>query len=156
MRSCRERGGTRRASEQGANTMTMKELRQSPTMARLLDALDQGQDIGHYGLLTVAMVGNQFLEKDELLKVLERDPKVDEREAKSLVQQVASRDYNPPSRQTLLDWQQHQDFPIIEHPEDPNAGNLYRELQMPDDDYEDIENYREQQFDVAMDQGDRT
>lgn len=136
--------------------MSMKDLRQSPTMARLLDTLDQGKDIGHYGLLTVAMVGNHFLDHAELLTLLEKDPKVDEREAKSLVQQVASRDYNPPSRQTLLDWQQHQDFPIIENPEDPNAGNLYQELQMPDNVYEDIESYREQQFDVAMDQGDRT
>lgn len=136
--------------------MSLKELRQSPTMARLLDALDQGKDIGHYGRLTVAMVGNQFLDKDELLKLLEKDPSIDEGEAKALVQQVASRDYNPPSRQTLLDWQKQQDFPLIENPEDPNAGNLYQELQMPDNVYEDIENYREQQFDVAMDQGDRT
>lgn len=136
--------------------MSMKELRQSPTMAHLIDALDQGKDIGHYGRLTVAMVGNQFLDREELLHLLEKDPDIDEGEAKALVQQVASRDYNPPSRQTLLDWQKQQDFPIIPNPEDPNAGNLYQEMRMPEDVYEDIEHYREQQFDVAMDQGDRT
>lgn len=136
--------------------MSMKELRQSPTMARLIDALDQGTDIGHYGRLTVAMVGNQFLGREELLHLLEQDHERDEGEAKALVQQVASRDYNPPSRQTLLDWQQQQDFPIIPNPDDPNAGNLYQELRMPDTVYEDIEHFREQQFDIATDQGDRT
>lgn len=136
--------------------MSMKDLRRSPTMAHLLDALDKGTDIGHYGRLTVAMVGNQFLDRNELLHLLEKDPSIDEREAKSLVQQVETRDYNPPSRQTLLNWQQQQDFPIVPNPEDPNAGNLYRELDMPDHVIEDIESYREQQFDVATDQGDRT
>lgn len=136
--------------------MSMNDLRRSPTMAHLLDALDEGTDIGHYGRLTVAMVGHHFLDRVELLHLLEEDPSIDEREAKSLVQQVSTRDYTPPSRQTLLDWQQRQDFPIVPNPDDPNAGNLYRELNMPDEVIEDIESYREQQFDTATDQTDRT
>ena len=37
--------------------MSQEQLRQSPMMAHLLDALDEGTDIGHYGKLTFAMVG---------------------------------------------------------------------------------------------------
>jgi hypothetical protein len=32
-------------------------LRDSPMMAHLLDALEAGQDVGHYGRLTFVMVG---------------------------------------------------------------------------------------------------
>jgi DNA primase large subunit len=33
--------------------MPAEDLRQSPMMSHLLDALDQGEDIGHYGRLTL-------------------------------------------------------------------------------------------------------
>jgi len=43
--------------------MPVEDLRQSPMMSHLLDALDKGEDIGHYGRLTFAMVAHHFLDK---------------------------------------------------------------------------------------------
>jgi hypothetical protein len=128
--------------------MALQDLRQSPLMAHLLDSLERGQDIGHYGRLTFAMIANRFLDRDELVSWLCKDPDVDETKAKALVQQVEARKYNPPSRARILEWQARQDFPICPDPDDPNACNPYRELAMPPDVLEAIEEYREQQFEA--------
>ena len=126
--------------------MGVKELRRSPMMSHLLDALERGEDIGHYGRLTFAMIGHRFLGRDELVTWLRKDKDCDEQKAKALVQQVESRDYNPPSRARILEWQGQQGFPICPTPEDPNACNPYGELAMPEEVLEDIEEFREQQF----------
>ena len=128
--------------------MTTDDLQRSPMMTHLLDALDRGEDIGHYGRLTFAMMGRRFLDRDELVTWLGKDRDRDEHKAKALVQQIESRDYNPPSRRRILEWQGEQAFPICPTPDDPDACNPYRELAMPDDVLEDIEEYREQQFDA--------
>jgi hypothetical protein len=128
--------------------MAVEELRKSPMMSHLLDALEQGQDIGHYGRLTVAMVAHHYVDREELVRILAQGKGIDEGEAKSLVQQVVSRDYNPPSRQRILEWQARQDFPICPDPDDPNACNVYRDLDLPEEVIEHIEEYREQQFDA--------
>jgi hypothetical protein len=128
--------------------MTIKDLRKSATMRRLLDALDEGKDIGHYGRLTFAMVGNRFLDRDELVTWLQKDKDCDETKAKALVQQVEAREYSPPSRARLLEWQEQQEYPICPDVDDPDACNLYRELEMPEEVLQEIEEYREQQFDA--------
>ena len=112
-------------------------------MAHLLDALEAGQDIGHYGRLVVAMVGHHFLDDDELTALLAQDKDFDEEEARALVLQVRERDYNPPRRERILEWQSQQDFPICPNPEDPRACNVYRELNFPDGVYEDIQEFYE-------------
>ena len=94
------------------------------------------------------MIAHRFLDRDELVTWLCKDKDCDETKAKALVQQVESRDYNPPSRQRILEWQAEQDFPICPTPDDPNACNPYRELQMPEEVLEDIEEFREQQFEA--------
>ena len=127
--------------------MSVDELRKSQMMRHLLDALERGEDIGHYGRLTFAMVARHFVEKEELAELLGRGSGADEREIKALVQQVEERDYNPPSRERILEWQAKQSFPICPNPEDPNACNVYSELDMPPEVIEHIEEYREQQFD---------
>ncbi len=124
--------------------MTVEDLRQSPMMSHLLDALEKGQDIGHYGRLTFAMIAHRFLDRDELVTWLCKDKDCDETKAKALVQQVESRDYNPPSRQRILEWQAEQDFPICPTPDDPQACNVYRELRFPDSIYEQIEEFWEE------------
>jgi hypothetical protein len=129
--------------------MSVADLRKSPMMAHLLDALDDGKDIGHYGRLTFAMITARFLPPEEVVTWLRKDRDCDETEAKALVQSVESRQYNPPSRARILEWQAQQDFPICPTPEDPNACNPYRELDMPEEVLEDIEEFREQQFDAA-------
>jgi hypothetical protein len=124
--------------------MPVEDLRQSPMMNYLLDALDNGEDIGHYGRLTFAMVAHHFLNKDELVEWLSKDGDTDENEARALVQQVEERGYNPPRRERILEWQEQQDFPICPNPDDPDACNLYNELQFPDAVYQDIQEYREE------------
>lgn len=48
--------------------MAVDELRNSPMMAHLLDSMDRGEDIGHYGRLVFVMVGRHFLSHEELLE----------------------------------------------------------------------------------------
>ncbi len=123
--------------------MTLSDLRQSEMMVHLLDALEAGQDIGHYGRLVFAMVAHHFCEDDELIKLLARNPDFDEDRARALVNQVRARNYNPPSRERVLEWQARQAFPICPNPEDPRACNVYRDLQFPEGVYEDIEEFYE-------------
>ena len=59
-------------------------------------------------------------------------------------EQVEQRDYNPPKRERLLEWQAEQAFPILPYPDDPDCGNLYRNLKFPDAIYDNISHYQEQ------------
>jgi hypothetical protein len=70
--------------------------------------------------------------------------------ARALVQQVIDRDYSPPRRERILEWQAKQDFPICPNPDDPNSCNVYRELNFPDDVFEHIEEYREQRAEYGV------
>ena len=124
--------------------MTVEDLRRSPMMSHLLDALDKGEDIGHYGRLTFAMVAHHFLDREELVQWLSKDGDTDEQQARALAQQVEERGYNPPRRERILEWQGQQDFPICPDPDDPDACNVYNELQFPDGVYQDIQEYREE------------
>ncbi len=90
--------------------MPVEDLRQSPMMSHMLDALDRGEDIGHYGRLTFAMIARYFVDSEELVRLLTQDADIDENEARALVQQVEERGYNPPRRDKILEWQKHQDF----------------------------------------------
>jgi hypothetical protein len=120
-------------------------LRDSPMMAHLLDALEKGTDIGHYGRLTFAMIARHFLAEDELVDLLARQPGCDETQARSLLLQVEGRDYNPPKRERILEWQAQQDFPICPTPDEPGTCNVYRELRFPDSIYERIGEFWEEQ-----------
>jgi DNA primase large subunit len=123
--------------------MALEELRKSEMMAHLLDALDEGKDIGHYGRLTFAMIARHFMTEEELIEYLQKDSDFSETEARALVKQVEGKDYNPPKRDRILDWQQQQDFPICPNPDDPDSCNVYRDLQFPDEVYEHISSYYE-------------
>ncbi|HET9928917.1 MAG TPA: hypothetical protein VFQ09_08900 [Rubrobacter sp.] len=124
--------------------MPVEDLRQSPMMAHLLDALDNGEDIGHYGRLVFAMIGRHFVSNDELVELLTKDQDTDEQEMRALVQQVEEKGYSPPRREKILEYQKQQDFPICPDPDDPDACNPYAELQFPDEVYESIQEYREE------------
>jgi hypothetical protein len=119
-------------------------------MGHLLDAIESGKDIGHYGRLTFAMVAHHFLDKEELAELLQRSKGVDETEAKALVQQVEQRDYNPPRRERILEWQAQQEFPICPNADDPNACNVYQELDLPEKVFDQIQEFREQQFEAEV------
>lgn len=119
-------------------------LRDSPMMGYLLSALEKGTDIGHYGRLTFAMIARHFLEEDELVGLLAKQPDQDETRARALLMQVQQKDYNPPKREKILDWQAQQEFPIIPNSDDPNSGNIYSELKFPEGIYEHIQEYYEE------------
>ena len=118
-------------------------------MAHLMDALDEGKDIGHYGKFVFATVARRFMNGDEVVEYLMKAPDTDEEKARSLVAQIEARGYNPPGRQKLLQYQEQQDFPLVPNPEDPDSGNLYRELTFPEDVFEDISEYYEHKTEAA-------
>jgi hypothetical protein len=124
--------------------MPVEDLRQSPMMAHMLDALDNGEDIGHYGRLVFAMIGRHFVSNDELVELLTKDHDADEQEIRAMVQQVEDKGYSPPRREKILEFQNQQDFQICPNPDDPDACNVYNELQFPDEVYESIQLYQEQ------------
>lgn len=121
-----------------------EDLRDSPMMAHLLDALEAGRDIGHYGRLTFVMVARFFRDEDDLVRLLAQQPGVDETDARALVRQVQAHDYNPPKRERILAWQAQQDFPICPAPDDPRGCNVYSELSFPDHIYEQIDEFWEE------------
>jgi hypothetical protein len=131
-------------SKTKATSAGLDELRKNEMMAHLLAALDAGKDIGHYGRLVFAMIGRHFLDEEELIGYLAKDKDFGVDEARSLYRQVQGRDYNPPRREKILEWQAQQDFPILPNADDPDAGNVYRDLTFPDEVYQDIAEYHEQ------------
>ena len=127
--------------------MAVEELRKSDMMAHLLDSLDAGKDIGHYGRLVFSMVARHFLSEDELISYLQKDSDFSEAQARTLYKQVQGRDYNPPKRERVLEWQQQQEFPICPNSDDPDSCNVYKDLQFPEHVYENISEYYEQKAD---------
>jgi hypothetical protein len=127
------------AAESGEN------LRDSPMMAHLLDALEAGTDVGHYGRLTFAMVARHFMDEDELVDLLAKQPDQDADKARAMVLQVQGKDYNPPKRERILEWQAQQDFAICPTPDDPASCNVYRELRFPQGIYDNIGEFWEEQ-----------
>ena len=132
-----------RATERSSE-LAVEDLRQSPMMSHILDALEDGKDVGHYGRLVFAMIGRHFVDNDELVKLLTQDHDADEAEIRALVQQVEQKNYSPPRREKILQFQRQQDIQICPNPDDPDACNPYRELQFPDEVYESIQEYREE------------
>ena len=123
--------------------MALNDLRQNEMMAHLMDALDKGQDIGHYGRLVFVMVGRFFASDEELVKELTKDKDCDEQKARSLIRQVEAKGYNPPKRERVLEWMSQQEFPICQNPENPDACNVYKTLEFPEEMYQKISSYYE-------------
>lgn len=136
---------TRRDGSADSEDERSTDLRDSPMMAHLLKALEAGEDIGHYGRLTFAMIARHFLAEDDLIRLLGAQPDHNEAEARALLQQVKAKDYNPPKRDRIIAWQREQDFPICPTPDDPNSCNVYSELRFPDGIYDNISQYYEEQ-----------
>jgi hypothetical protein len=136
--------GDGQGDERGTN------LRASPMMAHLLDALHQGQDIGHYGRLTFAMIARFFVPDDEIVRLLAKQPGENEDQAPALLLEVQAHDYNPPRRERILEWQARQRVPICPTPDDPRACNVYDELRFPASVYDHIEQFYEQQVEARQ------
>ncbi len=119
-------------------------LRDDRMMAHLLDSLEAGKDIGHYGRLTFAMIARHFLNDDEVLAELTKDRDFSDEQARQMLMQVEGRDYSPPRRERILQWQAEQEFPIIPEPHDPDCGNTYKTLRYPKQTYDHIGHYQEE------------
>src|SRR5919201_1580632 len=113
----------------GKKSQGVAALRESPMMAHLLDAIEAGRDVR---------------EPDELVRLLAAQPGEDEERARATVRQVEGKEYNPPRRERILEWQRQQEFPICPNPEDPEACNVYRELRFPEEVYESIGEFWEE------------
>lgn len=127
----------------------MEELKKSAMMQHLIDSLEQGKDIGHYGRLVFAMVARHFLPEEELCAMLEKDHDFSREQAQLLLRQVEGKDYNPPKRDRILAWQKEQEFTICPNSEDPDACNVYKDLTFPDHVYEHIQHYQEKKQEVT-------
>ncbi len=121
--------------------MGIDEMRKNEMMAHLLDSLEAGKDIGHYGRLVFVMVGRFFLSNDELLAELTKDKDCDEEKARLLIEQVEAKGYNPPKRERILEWMSQQEFTICENSENPDTCNVYKNLEFPPELYEKISSY---------------
>src|SRR6201996_1255555 len=75
------------------------ELRKDSMMVHLMDSLETGKDIGHYGRLVFAMVARHYLPHEEVLAWLMRDSDFSEAKAQAMLRQVEERGYNPPKRE---------------------------------------------------------
>ena len=124
--------------------METQGLNADPMMTHLMRALDSGQDIGHYGRLVFVMIARHYMQEEEIISWLTKDPDCDERKARGLVKQVNSRDYNPPKRERILEWMQKQQFPICPNPDDPSACNVYRNMEFPERIYDNIAEFHEE------------
>ena len=136
---------TRGTTTPAANAEPGENLRDSPMMAHLLDALEAGTDVGHYGRLTFAMIARHFMDEDSLVDLLAKQPDQDADKARAMVLQVQGKDYNPPKRDRILEWQAQQDFAICPTPDDPASCNVYRELRFPQGIYDNIGEFWEEQ-----------
>jgi hypothetical protein len=119
----------------------LDQLRQNDMMCHLLDALHAGQDIGHFGRLVFAMVGQYFLDEDDLVAHLSKCKGFDDEQARALVMQVKQRGYSPPKHEKIMQFQQQQEFPICPNGDDPDACNVYKNLTFPPEVYEHIQEY---------------
>ncbi len=119
-------------------------LREDAMMAHLLDALGRGEDIGHYGRLTFAMIARHFLSDDEVLAEMTKDETCSEEDARGMLVQVEGRDYSPPRRERIMQWQAEQEFPIIPDAHNPDCGNVYKSLRFPKQTYSHIGHYQEE------------
>lgn len=130
-------------SNRQTNADQSDNLSDSPMMAHLMKALEEGTDIGHYGRLTFTMVAQWFLPEDKLVSLLSKQPGGEE-DARRLVVEVKGHGYNPPKRDQVLQWQAEQEFPICPTPDDPGTCNVYSELHFPDQVYENIGTFWEE------------
>ena len=87
------------------------------------------------------MVARHFIDENQLSGLLQKNMAPEE--ALALCKQVEEHDYTPPRPERIVEWQQHQKFPICQRPGDPDACNVYKDLEFPPHVYEHIEEYYE-------------
>ena len=126
-------------------------LRKNAAMNHLIEALEGGKDIGHYGRLTFAMIARHFMADEDLAELLAKDKDFSEAQAMGLVNQVNEADYSPPGPQKIRKWQSEQEFPILPEGHDTtDDANVYQDLTFPEHVYEKISHYHEEKAEAQM------
>jgi uncharacterized protein YozE (UPF0346 family) len=129
--------------------MAIEDLKKDEMMTHLIGSLEGGQDIGHYGRLVFAMIARHFISEEEVIQYLMKDKDGSEEKARGLLEQVKARNYNPPKKERILEWMSQQRFPICNEPDNPDACNVYRNLQFPEQVYQRISEYYEQRAEAS-------
>lgn len=101
------------------------------------------------GRLVFAMVARHFMPHHEVLAWMTKDKDFDEEQARLMLRQVEGRDYNPPKRARIVEWQAQQEFPILPNPDDPDCGNVYRNLKFTEEIYSHIGQYQEKKMEAG-------
>ena len=83
------------------------------------------------------------MDENELVSWLSKDRNCDETQARAMVLNVRSKNYSPPKREKILEFQQQQEFPICPS-DDPDACNVYKNLKFSPEVYQHIQSYYEQ------------
>ena len=123
--------------------MSVEGLQQSPMIHHLLDTLDWERTLATtYGRLAFAVVAHSFSERDELVEWPSKDGNLDEMRPARWPSRPR-RGPTAPRRERILGWQEQKDFSICPNPDDPDACNVYSELQLPDEAYQDIQECQE-------------
>jgi hypothetical protein len=65
-----------------------------------------------------------------------------------MVLNVRSKNYSPPQREKILEFQRQQEFPICPS-DDPDGCNVYKNLKFPPQVYEHIQRYYEQKAEAS-------
>lgn len=121
--------------------MSLQQMTQNPMMKHLINALERGEDIGHYGRLVFIMVARHFMDEEEIVTHLTGNGGLDEKQARGLFLQVEQHGYNPPRPEKIRSWQAQQDFPICPDADNPDGCNLYQDLDFPEEVYSSIAGY---------------
>ncbi len=139
-------------SHELAKDDALDRLRKNPMMRHLVEALEAGDDIGHYGRLTFAIVARYFMMPADLAKFIAKDEDESLKEAQGLVHQVIEADYSPPGPQKIRKWNEEQSFPILPPDHDTvDDANVYQDLDFPEIVYDKIKDYHQEQAAAAMD-----
>lgn len=126
------------------NDQSLDTLRKNALMARLIEALEDGTDIGHYGRLTFCMVAAWLVDEETIVGALARDEDFTEDEARSMLKQVRDLGYSPPRPAKIRDWDSQQDFQMLPAELNPDDdANVYADLEFPDALYEQIRDYHD-------------
>ena len=129
--------------------MALEDLKGDEMMTHLIGSLEAGKDIGHYGRLVFAMIARHFIDEEEVIHYLMKDKDCSEEKARGLLEQVKARNYIPLKKEPILEWMGQQRFPICNEPDNPDACNVYRNLQFPEQIYQRISEYYEQRAEAA-------
>ena len=113
---------------------SLDDLKRNPMMRRIIQTMESGQDVGHYGRFIFTVVASYFIGEKEITDLLKRQPEIeDSEEALGFYLQVASARYVMPTSARIRAWdksEEQKNFPLIIQG-DRNSGNLYREIPLP-------------------------